>query len=296
MQARADAAVVALALGGGTARGLVHVGALKALEAAGVRPVMVGGTSFGAVIAALYALTGSALELERIVREQDMAEVWRQGIDFGLHRGAIINGLRLRDWLDRKFFQGATFADAQVPLVVATTDLGTGAAVHIDSGSVADAVRASCALPGLFAPVRWNGRLLIDGGFVEPVPFGTLTRATGVRRLGVHAGVDVRRSTAIRQIRRFNATAAGRAFLERAERVQPRGPLGQIYRGLAISLGSYSRGLSVPEGAMLLRVEPHIAWWDFHRSPAAIQAGERAMLDLIADRFGAPSALVASPG
>lgn len=281
MQAFGAGAAVALALGGGTARGLVHVGVLKALEAAGVRPVMLGGTSFGAVVAALYALTGSALELERIVREQDMAEVWRQGVDFGLHRGAVVNGRRLRDWLDRKFFQGASFDEVQVPLAIATTDLGTGALVRLDSGSVADAVRASCALPGLFAPVRWRDRLLIDGGFVEPVPFSTLTRMPGVWRLGVHAGVDVRHSSVVRQIRRFNATAAGRAFLRGGERVAPGGPLGQIYRGLAISLGSYSKGLVVPDDATLLRVEPHISWWDFHRSPAAIRAGELATRALL---------------
>lgn len=272
---------VAIALGGGTARGLVHVGVLKALDDSGTRPTMLGGTSFGAVIAALYALCGNAYELERVVRTQDIGEVWRQGIDFGLHRGAVVHGRRLRDWLDRKFFFGATFEDLHVPLAVATTDLATGELVIVDSGPLADAVRASCALPGLFAPVPWRDQWLIDGGFVEPVPFSTLGGGDGVRKLGVHAGVDVRSSKVVRAIRAFNVTPFGRAFLAHGERVTPRGPIGQIYRGLTISLGSYSRGLRVPADATLLRVEPHISWWDFHKSPDAVLAGERAMRELL---------------
>lgn len=285
---------VALALGGGTARGLVHVGVLKAIDARGVRLAAISGTSFGAVVAALYALSGNAYEVERIVRTQDMAEVWRQGLDFGLHRGALINGRRLRDWLDRKFFMGATLEDAAVPLVIATTDLATGQLVPIRTGSIAEAVRASCALPGLFAPVQVGGRWLIDGGFVEPVPFSTLPEGGGLLRLGVHAGVDVGRSRVVRAIRRFNASGGGSAFLRRGARVEPRGPIGQIYRGLTISLGSYSQGLHVPEGATLLRVDPHVAWWDFHKSPAAILAGERGMGELLAGGLLARPGAVAS--
>lgn len=296
MQQRQTAGIrVAVALGGGTARGLVHVGVLKALDANGTPPFMLGGTSFGAIVAALYALTGNALEVERIVRDQDMAEVWRQGLDCGWNHGAPINGRRLRDWLDRKYFLGATFADVQVPLVIATTDLATGELVRVDSGNIADAVRASCALPGLFAPVKTGGRWLIDGGFVEPVPFSSLPAATGVVRLGVHAGVDVRRSSLVRAIRRFNASRTGQAFLRRGARVEPNGPLGQIYRGLAISLGSYSHALQAPADATLLRLDPPMAWWDFHKSPLAIQVGERAMSELIASGFINPSGAVPSP-
>lgn len=287
---------MALALGGGTARALAHVGVLRALEDAGVRPVVVGGTSFGAVMAALYALSGSSLELERIVREQDMAEVWRQGLDFGLHRGALVNGRRLRDWLDRKYFQGATFADVEVPLVIGTTDLATGELVALRSGCIADAVRASCALPGIFAPVKLGSRWLIDGGFVEPVPFSLLSSGPGRRLLGVHAGVDVRRSGVVRAIRNFNASRAGRAFLRRGAAVTPNGPLAQIYRGLAISFGSYEHGLDTPPSATLLRVDPRMAWWDFHKSPIAFAAGQRAMRELLATGFPNEALAVTSPG
>lgn len=271
----------ALALSGGAARGMAHIGVLKALEAHGRAPALVAGTSYGAIIAALYALSGSALEVERITRSQDVAEIWRQAFDFGLHRGALIHGRRLTDWLDRKYFMGATFAEARVPLAIACTDLVKGELVTITSGSVAQAVRASCALPGVFAPVRIEGRTLIDGGFLEPVPFRALTGAPAARPLGVQTGVDVRRSGVVRNIRRFNVSKLGRALRRRAALTRGEGAISQMLKGFSISLNSYSRGVRVPAGARLLRVDPGIAWWDFHRSPRAILEGERTMLELL---------------
>ncbi len=275
---------VALALSGGAARGMAHIGVLKALEDMGAAPTLVAGTSYGAIIASLYALSGSALEVERITRSQDVAEIWRQGVDFGLHRGALIHGRRLTDWLDRKFFFGATFADTAVPLALACTDLGTRTLVTLRSGSIAQAVRASCALPGIFAPVVLEGRTLIDGGFLAPIPFGSLASAPGALRLGVQAGVDVRRSRIVRAIRRFNVSRVGRAFKRRADAAEGYGAYSQMLRGVSISFSSYSRGIRVPTGAVLLRVDPGIAWWDFHRSPAAIAAGEAAVRALFEAR------------
>ncbi len=273
---------VGVALGGGTARGLAHIGALKVLEAAGARPEALAGTSYGAIIGALYALGMPALELEKLVREQNISEIWLQGVDFGLHRGSVIHGRRLARWLDRKFFFGATFADLEVPLVIACTDLATGKLHVIDEGSIALAVQASCALPGFFAPVRVGSTVLIDGGFVEPVPFRALATLSPRIVIGLHAGIDSERSRLIRAVRRFNASPAGRDFQRSAGRAQVLGPFGQMIRGMAISLRSYSRGLHVPRGGLLLRVDPPLAWWDFHKSPQAIEAGERAMREALA--------------
>lgn len=271
---------MALALSGGAARAMAHIGVLKALEAHGITPRMVAGTSSGAILAALYALSGSALEVERIVRAQDVGEVWRQALDFGLHRGALVNGRRLSDWLDRKFFFGASFADARVPLKVACTDLETGRLVTLNSGPVAEAVRASSALPGFFAPVRREGSTLIDGGFLEPVPFSSLA-GTNARLIGVQAGIDVRRSRLVRAIRRFNVSRTGREFRRRANRLRGGGSLSRVVKGIALSTASYSILRRIPSGATVLRVDPGIAWWDFHRSPRAIAAGEEAALALL---------------
>lgn len=282
---------IGLALGGGAARGMVHVGALKAIEASRARVGALAGTSYGAVIGALYALSGSALELERVVRSADIGELWRQAFDLGLHEGALVGGRRLSAWLDRKFFFGASFADVQIPLVIASTDLTTGRLAVLKSGSIADAVRASCALPGLFAPVRLQGRVLIDGGLVETVPFKALDGLAVDTRIGVHAGVDISRSRFILGVRRFAASPRGRRLYRRAATVAPRGPFGQMVRGLSVSMRSYSRPVRAPRGSHLLSIDPLIAWWDFHRSPQAIAAGESAMNELLtglADYYGAP--------
>jgi len=260
---------------------MVHVGALKAVEASGSTVGGVAGTSYGAIIAALYALSGNALELERVIRSADIGELWLQAFDFGLHEGAIIRGKRLTDWLDRKFFFGATFADARVPLAIACTNLTTGTLAILRSGRIAEAVRASCALPGLFAPVRLAEGVLIDGGLVETVPFKALATLPVETRIGVHAGVDVSRSRFILAVRRFAASRRGRAFYRRASRLEPGGPFGQMIKGVAVSLRSYSRPVRSPRGAYLLSVEPDIAWWDFHKSPQAIAAGEEKMSELL---------------
>lgn len=272
---------VGVALGGGAARGVAHVGALKAIEAAGLGVAGVAGTSYGAVIAALYALGAHGLELERIVRTQDLTELWLQGFDFGLHEGAMMSGKRLARWLDRKFFMGATFDDVRLPLAIACTDLGSGRLRVLGSGSIAEAVRASCALPGVFAPVRMGGEVLIDGGLVETVPFRALATLDVPVMIGVYAGMDVEGSRFVRAVRRFAASPAGRAHYRRTGRVPPDGPLRQVARGLAISARSYSRPVRVPRGAHLVTVDPGVAWWDFHRSPQSVAAGEEAMSALL---------------
>lgn len=268
---------IGVALGGGAARGVAHVGALKAVEAAGLQVSGIAGTSYGAVIAALYALGGHALELERIVRTQDISELWLQSLDFGLHEGAMMSGKRLARWLDRKFFMGATFDDVRLPLAIACTDLESGRLRVLRSGPIAEAVRASCALPGVFAPVRMGGDVLIDGGLVETVPFKALATLDTPLMVGVHAGLDVKGSRFVRAVRRFAASPAGRSHYRRTGRFSPAGPVRQVARGLAISARSYSRPVRVPRGAYLVSVDPGVAWWDFHRSPQSVAAGERAM-------------------
>ncbi len=278
MAGMTDGPRLGVALGGGAARGAAHVGALIALEESGHDVDVIAGTSYGAVIAALYALGGPAIELERVIRTQNIGELWTQAFDFGLHRGALINGRRLANWLDRKFFFGATFADTQVPLAVACTDLASGELVVLREGSIADAVRASCAVPTLFAPVKLAGRVLIDGGFVEAVPFAAANAMGPAVSIGVHAGVDVSDSPVIRTIRRFNRSAAGSALQRLGAAAGVGGPLSQAVRGLAISFASYERRLAEPDGAHLIATDPRVAWWDFHRSPDAIGAGRAAML------------------
>jgi predicted acylesterase/phospholipase RssA len=270
-----------VALGGGTARGLAHIGALKVLESHGLAPGLLAGTSYGAIIAALYALGMPAVELEQLVRRQNILELWATGLDFGLHRASLIHGRRLERWLDRKVLFGATFDDCMLPLAVACTDVSTGRLVILREGSLARAVVASSALPALFAPVRHTGRVLIDGGFVEAVPFRALQSLSPARMIGVHAGVDPDSSSLVAGLRRLAASRLGTAWARATRDTAPTTSLRSLARGISCALASYLCDQEVPAGALLVRADPPLSWWDFHRSPEAIAAGEAAMRDAL---------------
>ena len=271
-----------VALGGGTARAFAHVGVLKVLADAGLSPDALSGTSFGALIAAHYTLYQDIDKLTRWAETFPAREVWRHGLDFGLHKAALVEGGRIEGWLERTLFYGATFADLKLPLQITCTDIYTGELVVLNRdsyhGSIARAVRASCALPGITRAVEIEGRLLIDGGFVSPVPLvPLLTEAQFV--LGVHTGIAVEKAATIRRFRAFHASPAGQQWHRRFLSA-PEHAYGTLLRGLARAGASYTRDplvdLSGLPDTLLLRVNPPLAWWDLHRAAAGAEAGEQA--------------------
>jgi NTE family protein len=156
---------IGLALGGGFARGIVHVGVLKVLEEEGIPINFIAGTSVGALIGAAYCSGVSPAELEEIaarVRFRDLAR-WT------LSRYGFATNLRMISFL-KKILKVHTFEELQVPLAVTATDFGSGEGVVFRSGPLVDAVRASCAYPGVFLPVKVNGRLLVDGMLAHSLP------------------------------------------------------------------------------------------------------------------------------
>jgi NTE family protein len=156
---------IGLALGGGFARGIVHVGVLKVLEQEGIPVSFVAGTSVGALIGAAYCSGVSPAELEEIaarVRFRDLAR-WT------LSRYGFATNLRMITFL-KKILKVHTFEELQIPLAVTATDFGSGEGVVFRSGPLVDAVRASCAYPGVFLPVKVNGRLLVDGMLAHSLP------------------------------------------------------------------------------------------------------------------------------
>ena len=272
-----------VALGGGTARAFAHVGVLKVLADAGLSPDVLAGTSFGALIAAHYALYQNADKLTRWAETFPAREVWGHGLDFGLHRAALVEGGRIEGWLERTMFYGATFADLQLPLHITCTDIHTGELVvlnrHSYHGSIARAVRASCALPGITRAFEIEGRLLIDGGFVSPVPVTPLLNEAQFT-LGVHTGIAVEQARSITRFRTFHASPVGQRWHRRFLGA-PEHAYGTLLRGLARAGASYTRDpildiLELPD-TLLLRVDPPIAWWDLHRAVAGAEAGARAM-------------------
>jgi NTE family protein len=171
--------VVGLALSGGAARALAHIGALRALEEAHIPIDMIASTGIGAVIAALYAAGFSVDELTDLAirRERDL-NPFAGSLNLRLaSRSALFAGKRARNALS-KLVRGRTFADLRLPLCVIAADLESGQPVIFDQGPLADAIQASLALAGLVAPAEitsspipsLNARSLVDGGLINPMP------------------------------------------------------------------------------------------------------------------------------
>ncbi|HZR65537.1 MAG TPA: patatin-like phospholipase family protein [Terriglobales bacterium] len=156
---------IGLALGGGFARGIVHIGVLKVLEQEEIPVGCVAGTSVGALIGAAYCSGVTPAELEQVaarVRFRDLAR-WT------LSRYGFATNMRMITFLN-KVLKVHTFEELQIPLAVTATDFGSGEGVVFRSGPLNDAVRASCAYPGVFLPVKVNGRLLVDGMLAHSLP------------------------------------------------------------------------------------------------------------------------------
>ncbi|MDO9437448.1 MAG: patatin-like phospholipase family protein [Hydrogenophaga sp.] len=158
---------MSLALGGGAARGFAHVGVIQVLEQNGIRPDFVVGTSVGSMVAAMYASGKTSAELEStaLSMEEAMLTDWSLPL-FG--RG-VLRGEALTRYV-RQAVGGKLLENMKIPLGVLVTDLATGQGVLFRRGDTAQAVRASSAVPGLFAPVNISGRDYVDGGLVAPVP------------------------------------------------------------------------------------------------------------------------------
>jgi len=158
---------LALALGGGAARGWAHIGVLKALDEEGVEVGMIAGTSIGALVGGCY-LAGKLEELESFARSLTMRRMAAL-LDFTIGGGGLFAGMRLTKRM-QEHLEGLDIEQLGRKFVAVATEIRTGHEVWIDSGNLITAIRASYALPGIFEPVLCGNRLLVDGALVNPVP------------------------------------------------------------------------------------------------------------------------------
>ncbi len=238
---------IALALGGGFARGYAHLGVLRVFAENNIPISCLTGSSIGSIIAAAYA---SGTPLPRIiskcreVRFRDFAK-WRVS-RFGLASNERLGALVQR------YFDSKQFEDLKIPIGIVATDLGTGDPVLFKEGSISDAVRASCAFPGLFEPVNIGTRVLADGGLVAPVPTKAARDLGAEIVVGVSVGMHDGRPGAPRNIFQVVSRAVSAAQKQQLEGWERHADL--VLR---------------PDVQML-------AWDDFHRIDEAIDAGAAA--------------------
>jgi NTE family protein len=158
---------IGLALGGGAARGFAHVGVIRALEEAGIRPDLVVGTSAGSLVASLYASGRTGAQLEQVAQTMEEAALtdWTLPIfNRGMFRGEAL-ARYVNALVDNRLIE-----NMPIPLGIVATDLNSGQGVLFQRGDTGTAVRASSAVPAVFQPVRISGHEYVDGGLVSPVP------------------------------------------------------------------------------------------------------------------------------
>jgi NTE family protein len=274
---------VALVLGGGGLKGFAHIGVLRAFEERGIRPALVAGTSIGSLIAAAYAGGMSIDEMERralALRRHDLFRIDRLHM---VTKRLMSPSLYLAGPLDalvRDIVPATTFRQLDMPLLVNTVDLERGSQViwglpGLQDVAVADAVFASCSLPGFFPPRVIAGRTCVDGGVVDNLPV-----SIAVQEMDAVIGVDV-----------------GSSSLSTARRIKDKGFAAIYMRAAQTMMRSLqSAQLSSWAGPPLLLVRPavwHFNWFSFVHTRRMIDAGYEAANDAL-DRAG--DALLASGG
>ncbi len=172
---------IGLALGGGFARGIAHIGVLRVLTQEDIPVRVVAGTSVGALVGAAYCSGLSCEELEKLAHSVRFTTFAR----WTLSRYGFASNDRMVSFLNRTL-KVKTFEELRIPLGVSATDFNTGEGVVFHSGPIIDPVRASCAYPGMFLPVEIRGRYLVDGMLSHPVPTRPLREMGAERVLAVH--------------------------------------------------------------------------------------------------------------
>jgi NTE family protein len=235
---------VGVALGGGFARGIAHVGVLRALEDNEIPVDFIAGTSVGALIAAAYA---SGTSLDDMAHQASLTRFR----DFGrwtLSRMGMASNERLQDFLSRlataKFFH-----EMRIPLAIVATDLIKGESVHFTTGEIGPALRASCAYPGLFLPVEYRGHFLVDGFLTEQVP------APAVREMGAELVISVHLEPGLLDSK-------------------PRNTIEVISRSFSIIQGVSRQSWRAATDVLLEPNVHHVLWDEFAKSPQLIAAGE----------------------
>ena len=240
--------VIGVALGGGFARGIAHIGVLKVLEQEGIPIRMVAGTSVGALMGAAYCSGLTIAELEELAHRVRFTTFAR----WTLSRYGFATNDRMVSFL-ASTLKVQTFEELHIRLGVTATDFNTGEAVVFTSGSITDPVRASCAYPGMFLPVELRGRWLVDGMLSNPVPTRPLRQMGAERVLGVHLKGQWSKTTAPRHL--FDVI--GQSFAIAQDMMSP------VWRNAADIV-----------------IEPDVGGFDyddFKRAGELIQVGELAM-------------------
>ncbi|MFH1904823.1 MAG: patatin-like phospholipase family protein [bacterium] len=266
---------IGLALGGGAARGLAHIGVLKALVENNIPVDMIAGTSIGALVGACFAKDGEINTLEEIVLNID----WRQlalllDPNLAILKKGFIHGEKIKELLC-SIIGDIEFKDLKIPFKVIATDIITGGEVVIDSGSVAEAVRASISIPVIFTPVKFENRFLVDGSIVNPVPVNI------VRNMGAEFAIAC--NVIPEPQKRGRNHTRNKSMAKSTKKIDPNTP--NIIDVLMHSFYIMEYKIAVLElkkADIIINPEVnHISILEFHKGAEAIAEGYKSVLDVL---------------
>lgn len=292
MNRESTSPTIGLALGSGASRGWSHIGVIKALLAEGIEPSVVCGTSVGAIIGASY-VAGNMQNLENWVLGSSRSDVLRF-FDIKLSQSGFVDTDRL-DWFLRSYVAGddQLIEDMAKKFAAVSTNLDTGREVWFTRGGIANAVRASMAMPGLFPAVRIDERWLVDGGLVNPVPV-SVCHALGadvVIAVNLNAGIVAKRRSENREvmhqedksvlgnIKQQAREYSNSIFPNREKHEEAPG----LFHAIANSINIFqdritrSRLAGDPADVLLAPKVAHIGMLEFHRAAEAIEEGEKSV-------------------
>ena len=284
---------IGLALGAGSARGWAHIGVLRALAEAGIHPDIVAGTSVGALVGGCY-VAGELDALERFARDLTRRKVLGF-LDFNFSGSGLIHGQRLREVLEKRL-KDIAIESLATRFVAVATEIGSGHETWLARGHLGDAIRASYAMPGIFKPVRIEGRWLFDGALVNPIPV-SICRALGARYvIAVNVNSDAGHGTVVTDLNALPIAALpppeDQGLLARngraVKKLLQRQFFGRVENGPGISTVmvqafnivqdriARSRLAGDPPDAMISPRLPPIGLFDFHRADEMIECGVAA--------------------
>ncbi len=303
---------IGLALGSGAARGMAHIGVLKVLEQEGIKVDFISGTSFGAFIGALYAAGVPIRQMEEVAGNVDWQQMAKL-LDPTIPTSGLIDGKKLTRFM-AELLPVKTFEDLVIPLGVVATDIETGEAVTIRRGNLLEALRAAVSFPGIFTPVTFGDRFLVDGGLLNPVPVDVAHDLGAEMVIGVCTIPEVKKRPAevyipaatrketpqghildffnskgvekiLKEIWRPNQRSYGAADREGGAGRERRPP--GIFRVFTQSVAIMENQINTlqlerNESDLLIRPDLNgITLLEFHRAKEAIRAGEEATRSLL---------------
>ncbi len=280
VQPQPKKAKLALALGGGAARGWAHIGVLRALDEAGIEVGMIAGTSIGALVGGCY-LAGKLDELENFARSLTMRRIAGL-LDLTIGGGGLLGGMRLTKRM-QEHLADVAIENLDRPFVAVATELHSGHEVWITSGSLITGLRASYALPGIFEPVKCNNRTLVDGALVNPVPTSVCRAYEQPLVVAVNLNYDIfGRSAVVKHNASVQPVIEGQTTKVHEARLGMPGVMVQAFNIIQERISRARLAGDPPDLALHPRLSD-IGLSEFHRAGEAIDRGYTEATNRIAE-------------